>query len=191
VGLTILRPTLRLYALRAVARHDQVNAATMSNNRTHKRGRRRPAGISKAPTNAPQGDVVANGVVIPRGAIAADLQKQAPYNSYGPKLFYVDEPFTCIDCDRQDVWTAAKQQKYYEVAKGSIYGRAIRCRDCRREHREFIEHRRRRSQSKPFDPAIVAQGVAREAERKAKRARQLGEKLDLWLAQRRSDVTEE
>ena len=36
---------------------------------------------------------VANGVLLPEGAIAADLTKQRPNNSYSPKLYYTDEPF--------------------------------------------------------------------------------------------------
>lgn len=114
---------------------------------------------------------LANGVVLPAGAVAADLHKQVAHNSYSPKLYYVDEPFACIDCGKKEIWTAERQKWYYEVAKGSIHGRPARCRDCRRERREFLDHRRRRSQSKPFDAAIIARGAAREAERKARQIR--------------------
>jgi hypothetical protein len=114
---------------------------------------------------------IANGVVLPEGAIAADLDKQAANNSYSPKWYYVDEPFTCVDCGKEEIWTAQRQKWFYEVAKGSIYARAVRCRDCRREHREFLEHRRRRSQSLPFELAIIARGVSRAADRQARRIR--------------------
>lgn len=64
--------------------------------------------------------------------IIADPSKQAPNNSYGPPTEYRDTGFTCVDCDKKEVWTAKQQQWWYEVAKGSINAGAIRCRDCRR-----------------------------------------------------------
>ncbi|REK12234.1 MAG: hypothetical protein DWQ37_12625 [Planctomycetota bacterium] len=88
---------------------------------------------------------VVNGVVLPEGAIPADLSQQAPNNSYSPPLFYVDQPFTCVDCGSDEVWTAEQQKWYYEVAKGPIQAMAIRCRDCRRKHRERVEEQRRKS----------------------------------------------
>ena len=78
---------------------------------------------------------LANGIVIPEGAVAADLTQQAPNNSYSPPLYYVDQPFICVDCAKEQVWTARQQKWYYEVAKGSIYGRAVRCRACRQKLR--------------------------------------------------------
>jgi hypothetical protein len=91
---------------------------------------------------------IAYGRVIPEGAIAADLAQHAKNNSYGPPIYYVDQPFDCVDCGKSEVWTASQQKWYYEVAKGSIYGRAVRCRPCRKKHRERIENRRARSQRK-------------------------------------------
>ncbi len=114
---------------------------------------------------------VANGIVLPDGAVAADLTKQRPNNSYSPKLFYTGEPFCCIDCGKDEIWTAERQKWFYEVAQGSIYARAVRCRTCRREHREFLEHRRRRSQGKAFDLAVIARGVSRAADRRARQIR--------------------
>jgi ferredoxin-like protein FixX len=73
---------------------------------------------------------------IPLGAVAADLAQQVPNNSYSSKpLFYVDQPFDCVDCGTHEVWTASQQKWYYEVAKGSLYGRAVRCRACRQRRR--------------------------------------------------------
>jgi hypothetical protein len=68
---------------------------------------------------------------IPRDAIAADLNQQASNNSYSPPLYYQDYEFTCVDCGSVQVWTAAQQKWWYEVAKGSIYAGAKRCRPCR------------------------------------------------------------
>src|SRR5262245_34185151 len=77
-----------------------------------------------------QGRLDANGECIPEGAVVADLSQQATNNSYGPPTYYVDQPFQCVDCGKEEVWTASQQKWYFEVAKGSIYGRAIRCRAC-------------------------------------------------------------
>jgi len=88
---------------------------------------------------------LANGEGLPEGAIAADLSQQAPNNSYSGLLYYVDQPFTCVDCRAEEVWTATQQKWYYEVAKGSIYGRAIRCRKCRQRVNSQREHIKRRS----------------------------------------------
>jgi hypothetical protein len=81
-----------------------------------------------------QGRLV-NGVEIPVGAIAADLEEQAPNNSYSPPLFYIDRPFQCVDCGKEEVWTASQQKWYYEIAKGPIYAHAVRCRPCRQKQR--------------------------------------------------------
>ncbi|MCH9673138.1 MAG: zinc-ribbon domain-containing protein [Gammaproteobacteria bacterium] len=48
---------------------------------------------------------------------------------------YADFAFRCEDCDRAEVWTAASQKWWYEVAKGSIYSIAVRCRACRQQER--------------------------------------------------------
>jgi Probable zinc-ribbon domain len=67
--------------------------------------------------------------------IPADASQQAPNNSYCPPLFYEDIPFTCRDCGSREVWTAEQQQWWYEVAKGTIYSTAVRCRLCRQARR--------------------------------------------------------
>ncbi len=84
---------------------------------------------------AEQGRIV-SGRVIPEGAIPADQTKQAANNSYSPPLYYADQEFNCVDCGSPETWTASQQKWYYEVAKGSIYGRAVRCRACRRKRRD-------------------------------------------------------
>lgn len=66
--------------------------------------------------------------------IPADLAQQAPNNSYDPLLYYEDYRFHCVDCGTEQVWTAEQQKWWYEVAKGPIYSRAIRCRSCREKH---------------------------------------------------------
>ncbi|MCA9203194.1 MAG: zinc-ribbon domain containing protein [Planctomycetales bacterium] len=39
----------------------------------------------------------------------------------------------CVDCGKSQVWSAQQQKWYYEVAKGSLYATAIRCRECRQK----------------------------------------------------------
>ncbi|HJT34783.1 MAG TPA: zinc-ribbon domain-containing protein [Pirellulales bacterium] len=48
-------------------------------------------------------------------------------------------PFVCVDCGKDEIWTARQQQWWYEVAKGSVYSRAVRCHDCRQARREQQE----------------------------------------------------
>jgi hypothetical protein len=84
---------------------------------------------------------------IPQDAILADLSQQAPNNSYGPPLYYRDYEFNCADCGKPQVWTAAQQKWWYEVAKGPIYSGAKRCRACREAVRAAHGGTPRRSQT--------------------------------------------
>ena len=72
----------------------------------------------------------------------------APNNSYGAPDFvyrgyYVDRPFRCVDCGKEEVWTGTQQKWWYEVAKGFVYTTAVRCRLCRRKKREQSDESRR------------------------------------------------
>jgi hypothetical protein len=49
--------------------------------------------------------------------------------------YYMDIPFRCKDCNKDEIWTATQQKWWYEVAKGKVYTTAVRCRACRRVHR--------------------------------------------------------
>ena len=87
---------------------------------------------------------IANGEPPPE-AVTADPSQQVPLSPYGsPKPFYVDVEFTCRDCGRHEVWSASQQKWYYEVAKGTLYATAVRCRDCRK--RAAGEKERQRQQ---------------------------------------------
>jgi hypothetical protein len=89
--------------------------------------------------------------IIPHDAIGADMTKQALYNSYGPKAWYRNEQFKCKDCGRNEVWTAEQQRWWFEVAKGQINSRAIRCRACRKAWREKtgrVSHAERQKRKK-------------------------------------------
>ena len=72
----------------------------------------------------------------------------APNNSYGAPDFvyrgyYVDRPFRCVDCGKEEVWTGTQQKWWYEVAKGFVYTTAVCCRLCRRKKREQSDESRR------------------------------------------------
>ena len=72
----------------------------------------------------------------------------APNNSYGAPDFvyrgyYVDRPFRCVDCGKEEVWSGAQQKWWYEVAKGFAYSTAVRCRLCRRKERQRRDDARR------------------------------------------------
>ena len=83
---------------------------------------------------------------VPRPPVNESLL--APNNSYGAPDFvyrgyYVDRPFRCVDCGKEEVWTGTQQKWWYEVAKGFVYTSAIRCRLCRRKKREQSDESRR------------------------------------------------
>jgi hypothetical protein len=72
----------------------------------------------------------------------------APNNSYvAPDFvrrgYYIDIPFRCVDCGKEEIWTGTQQKWWYEVAKGFVYSTAIRCRACRRKERDRSADARR------------------------------------------------
>ena len=82
------------------------------------------------------------------GQVRVNPERLAPDSSYGAPDFvergyYVDLPFACIDCGREEVWRATQQKGWYEVALGGVWTTARRCRACRRRERERREEARR------------------------------------------------
>jgi len=76
----------------------------------------------------------------PYAFVPVNEELLAPNNSYGAPDFvrrgyYVDMPFRCVDCGKEEIWTGTQQKWWYEVAKGFVYSTAIRCRACRRKER--------------------------------------------------------
>ena len=84
---------------------------------------------------------------LPLGAALCNPTLLAPNNSYGTEYtlrgYYLDKPFTCTDCGKNETWTATQQKWWYEVAKGEVNTTAIRCRECRRRERSRKEEARR------------------------------------------------
>jgi Probable zinc-ribbon domain len=91
------------------------------------------------------------------GAVLSDITRLAPNNSYGvwPSL-YLDRPFICRDCGSCELWTAKQQKWWYEIAQGSIYSSAVRCRPCRIVVRDRVDHVRR----------VSLEGMVRKLEQK-------------------------
>jgi Probable zinc-ribbon domain len=82
-------------------------------------------------------------VVSQHGGLIVDPTALAQNNSYSEPEFmklgyYLDKPFNCAACKSQEVWTAAQQKWWYEVAKGSLFATAKFCRTCRNQEK----HRR-------------------------------------------------
>ena len=59
--------------------------------------------------------------------------------------YYTDQPFNCKDCGKEQVWTAAQQKWWYEVAGAPAITKAVRCRECRRKERLRVEAARKQS----------------------------------------------
>src|SRR5260370_292906 len=69
-------------------------------------------------------------------ALHADPRKLQHINTYGwSPEFYIDRPFRCRDCGKQEIWKAADQKWYYEETKAHTDARAVRCHDCARRER--------------------------------------------------------
>ena len=102
-----------------------------------KRSRKKSEKLAKA-------DTTARLAKRPINVVAANVEALAHNNTYGPlPLFYVDKPFVCRDCGKAEVWTAAQQKWWYEVAKGDINSTAVRCRACRRKEQQRRAEARR------------------------------------------------
>lgn len=85
---------------------------------------------------------------MPLGAVAVDPAQLAHNNTYGLlPSFYIDTPFVCKDCGAHEIWSAKQQRWWYEIAKGPIDSRAVRCRPCRLLERARVEEARRVSQA--------------------------------------------
>ncbi len=73
----------------------------------------------------------------PVGSVMVDHNELAHNNTYDLlPIFYVDKLVVCRDCGAEEVWTAEQQKWWYEVAKGNINSRAVKCRGCRKEDKE-------------------------------------------------------
>lgn len=85
------------------------------------------AGIIKSADEIPDDAIPAGVEYIQRTRSSCSLHRRPPY--------YRDIEFRCEDCGRHNVWTADDQRHWYEQSRGSPYGTAKRCSECRRKRR--------------------------------------------------------
>lgn len=86
-------------------------------------------------------DAAAAGERVDSTALAPDGSYSVP--DFVIRGYHVDRPFMCQDCGKAEVWTATQQKWWYEVAKGSVWTTAHRCRPCRQQERERRDEARR------------------------------------------------
>lgn len=100
------------------------------------RAERKACRVNARPVDRPIGTVVVTPALL------------RPTTSYSiPEFvrcgYYQDRPFRCKDCGVEEIWTAAQQHWWYEVAQGEVWTTAVRCRACRqRERARKVEARR-------------------------------------------------
>ena len=105
--------------------------------------------------------VAAYEAALMRGRTRVNPELLRPTNSYDTpdyvrRGYYVDKPFTCKGCGKQEVWSATQQKWWYESAKGDVWTTATRCRLCRRRERE------RKNEAR----CVHQQGLARKQARR-------------------------
>lgn len=67
---------------------------------------------------------------LPDGAIPGDTVIPAGSYYSPPMPFYAQEEYCCRDCGKKVTWTALEKYQYYEVEKGNMYARRVRCDSC-------------------------------------------------------------
>ena len=100
----------------------------------------------------------------PIGTVAVTPTLLCRNTSYGipdfvQRRYYQDRPFRCKGCGVEEVWTAAQQSGWYEVAQGDVWTVAVRCRICRQHARKRKAEARRIQRE-----GLAAKTVGREHE---------------------------
>lgn len=75
---------------------------------------------------------------LPTDAVLVNPRRAQSTASWNTKFlpYYLDVPFTCVDCGIEQVWSAASRKWYCEVAGGDLLSLPLRCRACRKKKRE-------------------------------------------------------
>ncbi len=68
---------------------------------------------------------------IPAQAIPIDAYRI--YGGWDPPIYFIDRPFTCRGCGKQQVWKAEDQKWYYEDTQHPYFMDPVRCRECRKQ----------------------------------------------------------
>jgi hypothetical protein len=71
------------------------------------------------------------GVIVNCTALAINNSYEEP--DFVKRKYYFNQPFSCANCNSQEVWTAVQQKWWYEVAKGGLFTTAKFCRTCRHQ----------------------------------------------------------
>ncbi len=89
--------------------------------------------------------------------LASDSSYDTP--EFARRGYFLDQPFACIDCAKEEIWTATQQKWWFEVAKGGVWTIARRCRPCRRREREAkAEHTHVSEDGKQRKATLKAEG---------------------------------
>ena len=84
------------------------------------------------PVGPPLTEAELKNLKIPHGALPANIGRQRRRDDLDRvRYYYVDTPFTCKLCGKEEVWTAEQQRFWYEDCKGDPNAIAIHCHDCR------------------------------------------------------------
>ncbi|RYD20576.1 MAG: hypothetical protein EOP88_14550 [Verrucomicrobiaceae bacterium] len=86
---------------------------------------------------------------IPEDAIPVNPDSFNAGGSYSPQLFYRDQPFTCKDCGKDEIWKADDQRWYFEKYGAPWYQSANRCLECRIKERERKREARKKAGHEP------------------------------------------
>ncbi len=92
------------------------------------RAERKTCQVKARPVDRPLGTV---------GVTPARLRATTSYGipDFVRRGYYQDRPFRCKDCGKAELWTAAQQRWWYEVAQGDVWTTTVRCRACRQRER--------------------------------------------------------
>lgn len=86
---------------------------------------------------------------IPNDALPVDPDRINLGGSWHIPKFFRDQPFTCRDCGKDEIWKAKDQQWYFETSGAPFYQSAVRCRDCRAKERKRKQAARRAAGHEP------------------------------------------
>ncbi|MEM9227749.1 MAG: zinc-ribbon domain containing protein, partial [Verrucomicrobiota bacterium] len=71
-------------------------------------------------------------ISIPPGAVLANtFDQRRKHDLDQVRYYYVDRPFACKACGKEEIWTVDQQKFWYEDCKGDPNAVAIYCHDCR------------------------------------------------------------
>ncbi len=87
--------------------------------------------------------LLAGGAITPVNREALSPNRSYDYPDFVKRGHYCGVLFSCVDCGKEELWTAGQQKWWYEVAKGDLWTTARRCRTCRRRKREDRDEARR------------------------------------------------